>query len=165
MRKRGRGAVHRQHVAVVLPVAGHHEGLHLDLVAEPLGEQRPDRPIHQPGGEGFLGGGPAFALEEAAGELARRRHALAIVAGQREEIARPRRARGGRHQHDRFAVLHQTTAGGLFGQFAGFDGKNGRSNLSFNTYFQCIFHFLHLREFTSAMREERLRFRGGLPFD
>ena len=32
IRQRGRGPVHRQHVAVVLPVAGHHEGLHLDLV-------------------------------------------------------------------------------------------------------------------------------------
>ena len=50
----GRGAVHRQHVAVVLPVAGQHEGLDLDLVVEPLGEQRPDRPVDQPGGERLL---------------------------------------------------------------------------------------------------------------
>ena len=134
--QRGRGPVHRQHVAVVLPVAGQHERLHLDLVAEPIGPQRPDGAVHQPGGEDFLGGGPAFAFQEAAGELARRRHALAIVASQGKEVARPRAARGGGHQHDRLAVLHQTTAGGLLGQFAGFERKNGRSDLSFNTCFQ-----------------------------
>ena len=106
---------------------------------EPVGEQRADGAVHQPGGEGFLGGRPAFAFEEAAGELARRRHALAIIAGQREEIAGPRAARGRGRQHDRFAVLHKTTAGGLLGQFAGFDGKNGCSDLTFNTYFQCSF--------------------------
>ena len=35
--QRGRGAVHRQHVAVVLPVAGHDERLDLHFVVEPSG--------------------------------------------------------------------------------------------------------------------------------
>ncbi len=117
--QRGRGPVHPQDVAVVLPVAGHHERLYLHFIAEPLGKQRPDGTVHQPRGERFLGRRPAFALQKAAGELARRSHALAVVAGEGEEIARPRRAGGGRHQHYRFAILHKTTAGRLLCQFAG----------------------------------------------
>ena len=65
---------------------GQHEALDLDFVEEPLGELRPDGPVHEPGGEDLLGGRAAFPLEESAGEFARRGHALAIVAGQREEI-------------------------------------------------------------------------------
>ena len=84
-------------------------------------------------------GGPALAFEEPAGELARRRHALAVVASQGEEIAGPGAAKGRRRKHDRFAVLHKTTAGGLLGQFTGLERKNGRSDLTFNTCFQCSF--------------------------
>ena len=65
--------------------------MHLDFVVEPLGKGGADGAVHQPGGEGLLGGGPAFALEEAAGKLARRRHPLAIIAGQREEVDAPAR--------------------------------------------------------------------------
>ena len=63
-----------------------------------VGKQRADGAVHQPGGERFLGRRAAFALEEAAGELAGRGRPLAIVAGQREEVGcraaagrRPRR--------------------------------------------------------------------------
>ncbi len=87
MHSDGAGAVHRQHVAVVLPVAGHHERLNLHFVVEPFGKQRANGAIDQPRGERFLRRGPAFALEEAAGKLAGRRVPLAIVAGQREEVA------------------------------------------------------------------------------
>ena len=69
--QRGRGPVHRQHVGVVLPIAGHHEGLHLHLVVEPLGKQRADGPVDQPRGERFLGRRASFAFEEPAGEFAR----------------------------------------------------------------------------------------------
>ena len=72
-----------------------HEALNLHFVVEPLGKQRPDRPVDQAAGERFLHRRPAFALEEAAGELAGRGGPLAIVAGQREEVgdAGSRRAR------------------------------------------------------------------------
>ena len=101
--QRGRGAVHRQHVGVVLPIAGQHEALDLHFVVEPLGKQRPDRPVHQPRGERFLHRRPAFALEEAAGKLAGRGRPLAIVARQRKEVdARPRRARRPRRPARRF---------------------------------------------------------------
>ena len=105
-RQRGRGPVHGQDVAVVLLVGGQHEALDLDFVEEPLGPLRPDGPVHEPGGENLLGGRAAFALEESAGEFARRGHALAIIARQREEIAAHSRRAGGRgHQHHGFAIL------------------------------------------------------------
>ena len=134
--QRGRGPVHRQHVAVVLPVAGHHERLNLHLVAEAVGKQRPDGPVHQPRREGFLDRGPAFAFEETPGKLARRGDPLAIVASQGEEIARPRRAGHGCRQDDRLAILHQATPGRLFRQLTCFDRKNRCSNLTFNSNFQ-----------------------------
>ena len=40
--QRGRGAVHGEHVGIVLVVAGDDQADDLDLVAEALGEQRPD---------------------------------------------------------------------------------------------------------------------------
>ena len=88
------GAVHRQHVAVGLPIAGQHEALDLHFVVEAFGNSgRIGRSMSRDG-ERFLGRRPAFALEEAAGELAGRGVPLAVVAGEREEIdARPRRAR------------------------------------------------------------------------
>ena len=60
--------------------------LALHFVLEAFGEQRANRAIHQPRGERFLGRRATFALDEAAGELAGRRDALAIIASQREEI-------------------------------------------------------------------------------
>src|SRR5437588_7175199 len=51
-----------------------------------LVEQGADRPVDQPRREDFLGGRPPLALDEAAGELARRVHLLAIIDRQGEEI-------------------------------------------------------------------------------
>ena len=58
----------------------------LGLVAEAGGEQRPDRPVDQARGQHLLLGRPAFALEEAARDLARGEGLLLVVDGQREEI-------------------------------------------------------------------------------
>ena len=58
----------------------------LGLVAEALGEQRPDRPVDQARGQHLLLGRPAFALEEAAGDLAGGEGLLLVVHGEREEI-------------------------------------------------------------------------------
>ena len=41
--QRRRGAVHRQHVAIVLPIAGQHERLNLHFVDKAGGEQRANR--------------------------------------------------------------------------------------------------------------------------
>ncbi len=136
--QRRRTAIHRQHVAVVLAVGGEDEAHHLDLVVKPVGKSGANRAVHQPRGEDFLGGRAAFALEEPAGELARRRHPLAIIAGQGKEILpRASGARRGGAEHDRLAVLHQTTSGGLSRQFAGFNRECSFANLAFNTCFHC----------------------------
>ena len=46
-RERRRGAVHRQDVGVVLLVRRDHQRDELDLVAEALGEERPERAVDQ----------------------------------------------------------------------------------------------------------------------
>jgi hypothetical protein len=60
--QRGRRPIHRQHVAVVLPVGGQHEALNLDVVPVSVGELGPDRTIHEPCREGLLDGRTPLAL-------------------------------------------------------------------------------------------------------
>ena len=59
---------------------------HVDLVAEPLGERRPQRPVDQAAGQDGLVGGAAFTPEERAGDLAGGVHPLLDVHGQGEEV-------------------------------------------------------------------------------
>ena len=56
------------------------------LVAVALVEQRADRTVDQARGQDLLLGGPAFALEEAARDLAGGERLLLVVHGEREEI-------------------------------------------------------------------------------
>ena len=72
-RQRRRAADHGDDVGIVLQVVAQHGGDDLDLVAEPIREQRADRPVDQAGGQHLVLGRPALALEEPAGDLARRR--------------------------------------------------------------------------------------------
>ena len=67
------------HVGVVLLVEGEHRGDHLRLAQEALREERPDRAIDQARGEHFLLGLAAFALEEAARDLAGGEGLLLVV--------------------------------------------------------------------------------------
>ena len=67
----GGGADDREDVGIILAVGGDRPGLDLDLVAEPLGEEGPDGPVDEAGGEDLLGGRPPLALDESAGEPAR----------------------------------------------------------------------------------------------
>jgi hypothetical protein len=114
--ERRRGAVHRQHVAVVLAIASHDEGLDLHFVVEAGGEQRANRPVHEPRGQRFLHRRTALALEKAAGEFAGSGGAFAIVAGEREEVDAGAgcSGRGGDHHHG-VAIADHATARGLFG--------------------------------------------------
>ena len=115
------GAVHRQHVGVILPIARQHHALALDFVHVPIGKQRTDRAIDQPRGQRFLGAGTPFPLEKPAGKLARRRKPLAIIAHQRKEIdSRPRRPGGDGVEHDRPAILHDDCRRRLASQLARF---------------------------------------------
>ena len=85
-RDRRAGGDAGEDVRVVLAVEGQDVQVNLHLVHEALGEQRPQRPVDQAGGEDFLGGRPALALHEPAGELARGGAALAVVHLEREEV-------------------------------------------------------------------------------
>ncbi len=133
-----RSTIHRQHVGIVLPIAGEDEGLNLHFVDEARGKQRANRPIHQPGSERFLHRRPAFALQKAAGEFARCRGAFAIIAGQRKEVSAAHSGRTAGHgrNHAGLPVGDQATARGLLGEETGFDGKQRRPDLFFYTYFQ-----------------------------
>ena len=107
--------------------------LDLHFIVEALGEERPNRTVDQAGGQGFLGRRPAFTLDEAAGKLARGGRALAVIAGEREEIGSgPRRARGRGIQHNRVAILNETTTGRLLGEKTGFEAEGGVADLSFD---------------------------------
>ncbi len=91
--------------------------MNLHFVHEPLGEQRTQRAIDQPGGENFLGGRPAFALHEPAGEFAGGGAALAVVHLQREEVD-PFARVGANHrgEDDGVAVLNGDRAVGELGE-------------------------------------------------
>ena len=58
----------------------------LHFVVEAFGKQRADRAVDQARGERFLLRRATFALEEAAGDLARGVGLLDVVDGQREEV-------------------------------------------------------------------------------
>ena len=105
----------------LMPVGRDRPRLDLDLFAVPFGKERADRPVDQAGGQDFLVGGPPFALDEAAGKLARGVGLFTVVDGEREEVeALP--ARGGHAGHQRHGVAdpHDHRPAGLLGQPAGF---------------------------------------------
>ena len=88
-----------------------------------FGEQRPDGPVDQAAGENFLLGGPAFALDEAAGKTPGGVSVLAVIHGEGEKIGAGLglgRGTGG-HQDHRFAGADNHRSIGLFGHLPGFD--------------------------------------------
>ena len=96
---------------------------HLNLVAEALRPQRPDRAVDHPGGQGRALGGAPFTLEEAAGDLPGGVGALLDVDREREEVrafARLRPAHGCR-EHHRVARAHDDGAVSLLGELACFE--------------------------------------------
>ena len=123
--QRGRCADQSQGVGVVFAVHGQ-DGRHdLRLAGEPLWKQRANGAVHDARGQDFALRGPAFPLEEAAGNFSGRVRTLLVVDGEREEVhAFADRSRGhGRHQHDGLTVLDERGAAGLLGQASGLDGQ------------------------------------------
>ena len=85
-------------------------------------------------GEDFLGGGPALALDEAAGELAGGVGLLAVIDGEGEEIAAlVGLALDGGHERHGVAVADHDGAVGLLGQLAGFEDEGLGAEGTFNT--------------------------------
>ena len=118
---RRRRAVHRQDAGIVLLVRGDRERDQLDLVAEALGEERPERAVDEPGGQDLLFGRASLALEESTGNPSAGVGPLPIVNAQGEEVLaldrRPRGDHGG--EHHSVAVADQDRPVRLLGHASG----------------------------------------------
>ncbi len=97
----------------------------VDLVAEALGERRPERPVDEPAGEDRLIGRPALPAEERARDLARGVHALLDVDGEGEEVGPlPDLAGCGRRDEDHgVPEAGDDGAVGLAGKFSCLEGQ------------------------------------------
>ena len=82
----GKGRDHRAHVGVGRAVVRQRVAHDLHFARELVREQRTDGAVDETHGQRLLGGRTAFALEEAAGDLARGFGLLAVVHRQREEV-------------------------------------------------------------------------------
>ncbi len=124
-------------VGVVLLVGADHVDEDLHFVLEPLGEQRPDRAVDDAAGEDFLVAGAPFALDEAAGDLARRVCALLVLDRKREERQRALLVahRDGGQDHG-VAELDQRRSGGLLGHATRLDDQRAAG--------ECLLNALHV---------------------
>ena len=116
--QRGRGPVDGDHVVGMLLIGAQNGAHDVDLVAETVGERRPQGSVDQPTGQDGRLRGPAFPAEERAGNLARGVHPLFDVDGQGEEVgalAYPA-GRGGGYQNGGVAHADDHGAVGLPGQ-------------------------------------------------
>ena len=119
--ERGRGGDDAENVGVVLLVGRQHGDEDLHFVLEPLREERPDRPVDQARGQDLVVRGPALALEEPAGDLARGVGLLAIFDGEGEEReGGDVGGYGDGGQHHRVAEAEDGGAGGLLREASGF---------------------------------------------
>jgi len=122
--QRRRGAVDAEDVVGGDEVGRERRADDLHLVPEALRPERPDRAVDHACGEDRLLGRAPLALEEAAGDLAGRVHALLDVDGEREEVrALPcLEATRGRGQDHRVSAAQDDGAVGLLGEMAGLHG-------------------------------------------
>ncbi len=135
----GRG-IEREDVGIVLAVGREDEGDDLRLLPVSLLEGGAERPVDQARGESFLFGRTPFALEEAARDATARVGELAVVDGQRHEVAQDGAflvAGGG--ENDGVAVADPAGAIGLLGDLAGFEGQ--RATADFDFLLICHIHF------------------------
>ena len=126
-RRRGDRA---EDVGVVLLVGREDRDDALDVVLVALGEQRPDRPVREAGGEDGRLGRARLALDEAAGDLAGRVHPLLEVDGEREEVE-PGSGLGavGGAQDERVAVADRDRTASEACDLAGLDGQRATTEL------------------------------------
>lgn len=111
--KGGRGADHGRNVRINGRVGGEDMNDDLDFVEEAVREKRANRTVDQAGGERFLFGRTAFALEEAAGDLAGSIGLFDVVDGEREEVLAGLRFLLGNYRGEHYRVVHLADAGAV----------------------------------------------------
>ncbi len=119
-----RAADAREDVRVDLGIGGDDGREDLDLVAEAVREERADGAVDEAAREHLLVGRARLALEEAAGERARGREALAVVYREREEglALADVGVHDGRVERHRVAERGDDGAVGLAGELARLEG-------------------------------------------
>ena len=142
-RQRGRGRHHGDDIGVVLLVVRHHGDGHLRIATPAVGEQRTDGPVDQARGQRVLFGRPAFALEKAAGNAARRVVFFGVVDGERQEVDAFLRLLG-RHdggEHGGLAIGGDYGAVGLARNAPGLEGELAPAPIEFNSMHieHCVF--------------------------
>ncbi len=120
-----RSANHRHDIGIVFKVVAQYRADDLGLIAEPGSEQRAQRPVNQPRDQSFLFRRTAFALEEAAGDLAGGKGLFLVIDGQREKVLAGLCGlhRDSGAQHGRLAISGEHRAVGLAGELAGLQGE------------------------------------------
>ena len=121
-RERRRGGDHGENVGIRLEVIGEHSRDDLRVAAELVGKERADRTVDQPRCQGLALGGPAFALEVAAGNATGGEGLLLIMDGEGEKVLAGLGGllRNDRGEHGGLAPGRQHGAVSLTGDAAGF---------------------------------------------
>ncbi len=124
-RQGGRRSHQRHDVGIVFHVVRQDGHDHLGFVAPAIDEQGTDRAVDQSGDQRFLLGGPALALEVAAGNAARGVGLFLVVDGQGEEVDAFAGRLGGDHggEHDGLAIGCHDGAVGLTRDLSGFKSE------------------------------------------
>src|SRR5205085_11587344 len=128
-----------EHIGVVFLIGRDDVDEDLNLVLEAFGEERPNRAVDDARRENLAVARPAFTLDVAARDLARRVGALAVFDREREErewtLIGTHRDGGEDH---RVAELHEGGTGGLFGHAAGLDDELAARKRLLNALHHCL---------------------------
>ncbi len=138
-RQSRRSANQRDDVGIVFEIMAQYGTDHLRFVYEPGGKERPQRPVDQSRDQCFLFRWAAFALEEAARDLAGGKCLFLIIDRQRKKILIGLRGFHGDDgaQNRRLAIARQHRAVGLAGQPAGLENQPAATPRQFFTeYFE-----------------------------
>ncbi len=150
--QRGRGGDHGDDVGIVLKVVAEDGGDDLGLALVAGGEERADRTVDQTRGQRLFLRRTAFALEEAAGNLAGGESLFLVVDGEREEVDPDARLLGADDggKHRGLAIGGQHRAVSLTGYAAGFEDERTSAPLDLDTL-----NFEHCMSFHASRDAKR----------
>jgi hypothetical protein len=149
-------------VVVVLLVGGEDVDDDLHLVLEAFREERPDGAVDDPAGEDLLIARTPLALDEAAGDLARRVGLLLVLDGEREEGQRALLlADGDGGEEDGLPVGDERGPGGLLGHAPGLDDEGAAGEGPLNAMHHAVLSLDCARSARSASVRSRARVGGG----